>query len=120
MQGILKSNHQRLCEGLQDVKQLQPTSGGRLRELEDEIQAVFLCYQEKMKELKRLILTYGEKEKTIKNEIKRIRKQHNNIQDSKKINSFALGKVVGLILLIMQKVIIAMSAETDYAAFFNY
>lgn len=85
MQGILKSNHQRLCEGLQDVKELQPAAAGRLRELEDEIEAVFLCYQERIKELKRLILTYDEKQKIIRNEIKRVRKNNNSsLQTQKK------------------------------------
>jgi hypothetical protein len=102
MQGILKSNHERLCECLQDVKETEPAAGNRLRELEEEIKAVFLSYQEKMKELKRLVLVYEEKQKTIRNEIKRIRKHNTNIPDSKKISSFALGKVVCLILLAIQ------------------
>jgi len=93
MQGILKSNHQKLCECLQDVKETEPAANSRLRELEVEIQAVFLSYQDKMKELKRLVLVYEEKQKIIKNEIKRIKK-HSNLPDSKKAGSFALDKVL--------------------------
>lgn len=93
MQGILKSNHQKLCDCLQDVKAMEPIPDSRLTEMENEIKTVFLHYQEKMKELKRLIFVYEEKQKTIKNEIKRIRKRYNNPADPKNINRFELGKV---------------------------
>lgn len=101
MQGILKSNHQKLCECLQDVKEMEPVADSNLNKLETELQAVFLSYQEKMKELKRLVIIYDEKQKTIRNEIKRVRKQ-NSLLDSKKENSFAMGKMVGVILPAIQ------------------
>lgn len=94
MQGILKSNHQKLCEYLQDVKEMEPVTDSNLSELEKEFQAVFFSYQEKMKELKRLVIIYEEKQKTIKNEIKKVRK-HNSLQASKKVSSLAPGKVTG-------------------------
>ncbi len=105
MQGILKSNHQKLCECLQDVKEMGPVADSNLSELEKELQAVFLSYQEKMKELKRLVIIYEEKQKTIKNEIKKVKK-HNSLLDSKKVSSFALGKVVNLILPALQYLVI--------------
>lgn len=92
MHGILKSNHQRLCEFLQDIKTAYPSGVKHLNELEDELQSAFIKYQEKMVELKRLVHMYGEKEKIIKNEIKRIRKY--SLPDPKKINNFTLGKTV--------------------------
>ncbi len=90
MQGILKSKHQKLCECLQDVKEMEPFADGKLRELDAELQAVFLSYQEKMQELKRLIHMYEERERSIRNEIKRIRK--NNIVELKKNIKFSLHK----------------------------
>jgi hypothetical protein len=117
MQGILKSNHERLCECLQDVKNIEP-SESKLVELEEHIKSLFLSYQEKMKELKRLVLVYEEKQKTIKNEIKRIKK-HNNLQELKKTNSFAMSKAVVLTFLLMQRVYIGMVSETDFNSFFQ-
>jgi hypothetical protein len=116
MQGILKSNHERLCECLQEVKDMEPAES-RLVELEEHIKSLFLSYQEKMKELKRLVLAYEEKQKTIKNEIKRIKK-HNSLQESKKTNSFAMSKVLVLILLTVQRVFIGVVSETDFGSFF--
>lgn len=92
MQGILKSNHQRLCDCLQDVKVMQPSADHKLNELEDELCSVFTSYQEKMRELKRLIITYEEKQRSIKNEIKRIRKF--SIVGSKKTEKRVLSKAV--------------------------
>lgn len=74
MQGILKSNHQRLCDCLQDVKIMQPDPDHKLNVLEDELHATFKNYQQKMNELKRIIDIYDEKQKSIKNEIKKIKK----------------------------------------------
>jgi predicted RNase H-like nuclease (RuvC/YqgF family) len=93
MQGILKSNHERLCDCLQEVKGKE-SAESKLGELEEHIKSLFVSYQEKMKELKRLILAYEEKEKTIKNEIKRIKK-NNSLQYSKKINSLEISKKSG-------------------------
>lgn len=109
MQGILKSNHQKLCECLQDVKEMGTVADSNLSELEKDLQSVFLSYQEKMKELKRLVIIYDEKQKTIKNEIKRVRKNY-NLQDSKKVRNFALGKVVGLILPAIQYFVNCLAA----------
>jgi hypothetical protein len=88
MQGILKSNHQRLCDCLQEIKEMQTVPDHRLNELEDDLCSVFLSYQQKMNELKHLILRYEEKQKSIKNEIKRIRKYKMVIP--KKINYLVL------------------------------
>jgi predicted nuclease with TOPRIM domain len=118
MQGILKSNHERLCECLQDVKNIEP-AGSKLLELEEHLKSLFSSYQEKMRELKRLVLAYEEKQKTIKNEIKRIKKSSSSLQDSKKTNSFAMSKAVVLILLPMQRVLIGMVSETDFSSFFH-
>jgi hypothetical protein len=118
MQGILKSNHERLCECLQDVKGKQ-TGEGKLNELEEHIESLFVSYQEKMKELKRLVLAYEEKQKTIKNEIKRIKKQ-SNLTELKKTGSFALGKVLVLILPAMQRIFTGMVSEADFNAFFYH
>jgi hypothetical protein len=117
MQGILKSNHQKLCECLQDTKDMEP-AGGRLDELEEEIKSLFLDYQEKMKELKRLVFVYEEKQKAIKNEIKRVRKLSNNLTDSKKVSSFALGKAMVLTLLTIQSGFFTLASDTDLSSFF--
>jgi len=116
MQGILKSNHERLCECLQDVKGKESPEG-KLSELEEHIKSLFVSYQEKMKELKRLVLAYEEKQKTIKNEIKRIKK-NNSLQNTKKTNSFAISKVAVLIFMAMQQGFIGMVLETDLCSFF--
>ncbi len=92
MQGILKSNHQRLCDCLQDVKVIQPAPGHKLNELEHELCSVFTSYQEKMRELKELINIYEEKQRSIKNEIKKIKKF--SIVDSKAIQKRVLSKAL--------------------------
>jgi len=116
MQGILKSNHERLCECLQDVKGKEPVEG-KLNELEEHIKSLFISYQEKMKDLKRLVIAYEEKQKTIKNEIKRIKK-NNSLQDLKKSNSFAMRKVVALIFLAIEQDFIGVVLNTDLNSFF--
>jgi len=78
MQGILKSNHQRLCDCLHDIKIEQSVPDHKLNELENELCAVFISYLQKMNEIKQLIHIYEEKEKTVKNEIKKIRKHKNS------------------------------------------
>jgi uncharacterized protein YukE len=117
MQGILKSNHERLCNCLQEAKQMHNGEMG-LQEHEDQLKSLFSGYQEKMREIKRLILAYEEKEKTIRNEIKKIKKQ-NNLAESKKTSSFALGKVLVLIFLSMQRVFIVVVSEADFNSFFH-
>jgi predicted nuclease with TOPRIM domain len=107
MQGILKSNHERFCECLDDLKKTESAEESKLTEMEEELKAVFLRYQEKMKELKRLVLIYEEKQKYIRNEIKRIRKRSNNLINSKKIKNFNLGKAVVLIFVIAQNIFLS-------------
>lgn len=92
MQGILKSNHQRLCDCLQDIKVMQPVPDHKLNELEDELHAVFMRYQEKMNELKHLVNKYEEKQRSIKNEMKRVRKH--SMVVSKKIDDLMLSRMV--------------------------
>jgi hypothetical protein len=104
MQGILKSNHQRLCDCLHDVKIMQPVADHKLNELEEELHAVFKSYEEKMRELKRLIIAYEEKEKSIKNEIKRIRKF--SMVVSKRMEKPVLNKAVVLIVLLLHRIFI--------------
>jgi len=107
MQGILKSNHQRLRDCLQDVKVMDPALGQKLNELEEELCAVFKSYQENMKELKRLIVVYDEKQRSIRHEIKRIKKF--SMLVSKKIEKRVLSKAV---------VIVTMLANADPGSFF--
>lgn len=118
MQGILKSNHQKLCDSLQDIKSMQPVPNHRLMELEDDLRSVFLSYQEKMSEIKHLIHIYGEKQRSIRNEIKRAKKY--TLPAPKKINHLILGKVVGLIVMSMHDDLIGMLAGTDLAPFIPF
>lgn len=75
MQGILKSNHQRLCDFLKEIKAKQPAGEHRLNQLEDELQSLYMSYQYKVNELKHLIYKYEENQKAIRNEIKRVQKR---------------------------------------------
>jgi hypothetical protein len=117
MQGILKSNHERLCECLQDLKGKEPVEGN-LNELEEHIKSLFVSYQEKMKDLKRLVIAYEEKQKKIKNEIKRIKK-NNSLQELKKSNSFVLNKVMVFIFLAMEQNFLGMASEMDLSSLFQ-
>jgi hypothetical protein len=99
MQGILKSNHQRLCDCLREIKESQPAPDHKLDELENELQSVFITYQEKMGEIRELVQAYEQKQKTIKYRLKKMRKY--SLVVSKKIgSSLALGKAVVLSILL--------------------
>lgn len=108
MQGILKSNHQKLCDCVQDIKGMQLVKEHKLYELEEEWQSVFMRYQEKMNELKQLIFIYEEKQRLIRNEIKRIKKY--TAPAPQKINHLMLGKVVSLVAILIQNDFIGMLA----------
>lgn len=114
MQGILKSNHQRLCNSLQEVKEMH-TYESRLGEHEKQLNLIFVSYQEKMKELKKLILAYDEEEKIIRNELKRIKKT-GAVSQPKKISGLILGKVVIFFFVVMQQHV----AECFQDSGFNY
>jgi hypothetical protein len=118
MQGILKSNHQKLCNCLQDIKVIHPVTEPKLTELEEELSSVFKSYQQKMDDLKKLILIYGEKEKSIKNEIKKIRKYKVGVpqKNNKYFSGPVLNKLVVLLILLVQKILVSIQID---AAFHN-
>lgn len=116
MQGILKSNHQKLCDCLQDIKDIYPLQDNKLNELEEELRSVFTRYQQKMNELKLLIQLYEEKEKSLRNEIKKTRKYSSMV--SKKMTSLALSKATIVIILLVQKSFFSMEAGAGFAAIF--
>ena len=74
MPAILKSKHNQFCNWLDYIKSIQPGPEPVINELADELENMYLNYQQKMEELKRVIQQYQEKQKEIRNEIKRIRK----------------------------------------------
>ena len=76
MPAILKSKHNQFCNWLEYVKSIQPGQEHVISELEDELENMYINYQQKMEELKKVIQQYQEKQKEIRNEIKRIRKYH--------------------------------------------
>ena len=84
MRGIIKSNHKKLRELLQNIHSSALFSENKLSENEIELHALFQNYEEKMYELKNLIALYHEKEKLIKNEIRRYRKNNGNYITSEK------------------------------------
>lgn len=92
MQGILKSNHQRLIDSLQEAKLLQSGQDHNLILLENELCSVFKNYLQKMNELKYLVYVYEEKERLMKIELKKIKKQKTHF--SKKIGDLVLNKAV--------------------------
>jgi len=99
MQGILKSNHRKLCDSLHDVKETLPAPDYRLNELESELCAVFSNYLQKMNDLKEMVQLYEEKKKQISNVIKKIRKY--SLEVSKKSEQVALSKASALILYLV-------------------
>ena len=84
MRGIIKSNHKKLRELLQNIHTSPSFSENKLSENERELNALFQNYEEKMYELKNVIALYHEKEKLIKNEIRRYRKNNSNYIISEK------------------------------------
>ena len=84
MRGIIKSNHKKLRELLQNIHSSPFSQESKLSETESELQTLFQNYEEKMYELKIVIALYYEKEKLIENEIRRYRKNNNNYITSEK------------------------------------
>ena len=74
MQAILKNKHQQFCEWLERIKTRQAVPDHKLYELENELKAVYINYQQKRDEIRDIICQYEEKQKAIKNEVKRNRK----------------------------------------------
>lgn len=74
MQAILKNKHQQFCYWLERIKTRQPVPDHKLNELGEELQSVYISYQQKMDELREIVFLYQEKQKAIKNEVKRNRK----------------------------------------------